>query len=161
MSTETEQRATCMHSLISYVRILRPRPRPHLKGERTLISNICDENEELRDLRRSGTEGTLQCPSRCWDPMGTCFSVVLATPHLILFCSLRGRRRPRVRGDGVVFVVSVRRHLREGHLHADEGFRGRGCGGRQGVRSADDPEGDVRGRRGSGLSRSVCSQQLA
>ena len=72
-----------------------------------------------------------------------------------LFRSLRGRRRPRVRGDGVVAVVAVRRHLREGHLDADEGLCGGGGGGRPGMRPTDDPEGDVLGRRRSRLSRSV------
>ena len=75
--------------------------------------------------------------------------------NLAPFCSLRGRRRSRVRCDCVVGVVSVRRHLREGHLDADEGLRGRGGGGRRGLRPPDDPEGDVLGRRRSRLSRSV------
>ena len=58
-----------------------------------------------------------------------------------------------MRGDGVVVVVAVRRHLREGDLDADEGLRRRGEGGRRRVRPTDDPEGDVLGGRGRGLPR--------
>ena len=75
-------------------------------------------------------------------------------PTSFVLFSDRGPHVAGMRSLGLERVERLLGHLRQGHLDEDEELRFAGQGQDVGLRSSDDPEGDVRGPH-STLRRSV------